>query len=149
VTLLRPAPACTTTITGLRNGPLYLRSGVTCLAGATIKGAVLVGTGASVVATDSRVVGPVRADGATDLHLLRSRVDGPVSVDGVTRSVVAVGSSIEGPVSVTRSRTTEAAVLAGNTMNGPLSCSGNTPAPVNLQAPNQVSGPRSGQCARL
>ena len=149
VTLLRPAPACTTTLTGVRNGPLYLRSGVTCLVGATINGPVLVGPGASLVATDSRVVGPVRADGAADLHLLRSRVGGPVSVDGVTRSVVAVGSSVEGPVSVTRSRTTEAAVLAGNTVGGPLSCSGNTPAPVNLQAPNQVSGPRSGQCARL
>jgi hypothetical protein len=149
VTLLRPAPACTTTLTGVRNGPLYLRSGVTCLVAATIKGAVLVSAGASVVATDSHVVGPVRADGAADLHLLRSRVDGPVSIDGVTRSVAAVGSSIEGPMSVTASRTTEAAVLAGNTVGGPLSCSGNAPAPVNLQAPNQVSGPRTGQCARL
>ena len=149
VTLLRPAPACTTTLTGVRNGPLYLRSGVTCLVGATINGPVLVSAGASLVATDSRVVGPVRADGAADLHLLRSRVSGPVSADGVTRSVVAVGSSVEGPVSVTRSRTTEAAVLAGNTVGGPLSCSGNAPAPVNLQAPNQVSGPRTGQCDRL
>ncbi len=149
VTLLRPAPACTTTVTGVRNDPLYLRSGVTCLVGATVNGPVLVGPGASLVATDSRVAGPVRADGAADLHLLRSRVGGPVSVDGVTRSVVAVGSSVEGPVSVTSSRTTEAAVLAGNTVGGPLSCSGNAPAPVNLEAPNQVSGPRTGQCARL
>ncbi|MEJ1105513.1 MULTISPECIES: M64 family metallopeptidase [unclassified Kribbella] len=149
VTLLRPAPACTTTVTGVRNGPLYVRSGVTCLVGATNNGPVLVGAGASLVATDSRVVGPLRADRAADLHLLRSRVEGPVSVDGATRSVVAVGSSVEGPVSVTRSGTTEAAVLAGNTVGGPLSCSGNAPAPVNLQAPNQVSGPRSGQCVGL
>ena len=66
-TLLRPAPACTTTLTEVRNGPLYLRSGVTCLVGATINGTVMVGPDASLVATDSRVVGPVRADGAADL----------------------------------------------------------------------------------
>ncbi|MFI7062759.1 M64 family metallopeptidase [Kribbella sp. NPDC050124] len=148
VTLLRPAPACTTTVTGV-HGPLYLRSGVTCLTGATINGPVVVTAGASVVATDSRVLGPVRADGAADVHLLRSRIDGPVSADGVTRSLVAVGTTVDGPVSVTGSRTTEAAVLAGNTVDGPLSCSGNTPAPVNLEALNQVAGPRSGQCARL
>ncbi|MFI6675746.1 M64 family metallopeptidase [Kribbella sp. NPDC050470] len=149
VTLLRPAPACTSTVTGVHSGPLYLRSGVTCLTGATINGPVLVAAGASVVATDSQVLGPVRADGAADVHLLRSRIDGPVSADGVTKSLVAVGSTVDGPVSVTNSRTTEAAVLAGNTVDGPLSCSGNAPAPVNLQAPNDVSGPRTGQCARL
>jgi hypothetical protein len=149
VTLLRPAPTCTTTVTGVRTGPLYVRSGVTCLVGATVTGPVLVGAGASVVATDSRVAGPVRADGAADLQLLRSQVEGPVTVDAVTRSVVVVGTTVEGPLSVTRSRTTESAVLAGNTVDGPLSCSGNTPAPVNLQAPNHVSGPRAGQCSTL
>ncbi|MGY4771514.1 hypothetical protein ACXC9Q_31790 [Kribbella sp. CWNU-51] len=149
VTLLRPAPKCTTTVTGVRNEALYARSGVTCLAGATVNGPVLIGAGASVVATDSRVVGPVRADQAADLQLLRSTIGGPVSIDGVTRSVVVVGTTVQGPVSVTRSGTTEAAVLAGNAVTGPLSCSGNTPAPDNLQAQNQVSGPRSGQCTRL
>jgi hypothetical protein len=148
-TLLRPAPTCTTTITDVRKGPLHVGSGVTCLVGAMINGPVLVGAGASVIATDSRVVGPIRADQAADLQLLRSTVGGPVSVDGVIRSIVLVGTSVKGPVSVTRSRTTEAAVLAGNAVSGPLNCSGNAPAPVNLQAPNQVSGPRAGQCARL
>jgi hypothetical protein len=146
VTLLRPAPKCTATVTGVRKGPLSLRSGVTCLVDATIDGPVVVGAGASLVATDSRVVGPVQADRAADLQLLRSTVGGPVSADGVTQSVVLVGSAVEGPVSVT---TSAAAVLAGNSVDGPLSCSGNAPAPVNLEAPNQVTGPRSGQCARL
>ena len=149
VTLLRPAPACTSTVTGVHNGPLVVGSGVTCLVDATINGPVQVQSGASLVATGTRIAGPVRADRAADLQLLRSTVGGPVTADGVTRSMVAVGSSVNGPVSVTRGRTTEAAVLAGNTVEGPLSCSGNAPAPVNLQAPNQVSGPRSGQCARL
>ncbi|MFF0345963.1 M64 family metallopeptidase [Kribbella sp. NPDC004875] len=145
VTLLRPAPACTTTLTGT-HGSLYLRSGVTCLTNATVNGSVLVGSGASVVAIDSRVNGPVRADQAADLQLLRSTVTGPVAADGVTRSVVAVGSTVQGPVAITNS---SAVSVAGNTVNGPLRCSGNAPAPANLEAPNRVSGPRSGQCAKL
>ncbi|WP_350277668.1 M64 family metallopeptidase [Kribbella sp. HUAS MG21] len=149
VTLLRPAPACTTTITGVHDGPLYVGSGVTCLVDATVSGPVLVAAGASLVATDSRVNGPVRADKAADLQLLRSTIAGPVSADGVTRSLVAIGTTVHGPVSVTNSRTAEPVALAGNTVNGPLTCTANTPAPTNLQAPNHVSGPRSGQCARL
>ncbi|MGW7680163.1 M64 family metallopeptidase [Kribbella sp. NPDC054772] len=146
VTLLRPAPACTTTLTGTHAGPLYIRSGVTCLTNATVNGSVLVTSGASLVVTDSRVNGPVRADRAADLQVLRSTVIGPVAADGVTRSVVAVGSTVQGPVAITNSR---AVSIAGNTVAGPLSCSGNSPSPANLEAPNQVSGPRSGQCAKL
>ncbi len=149
VTLLRPAPACTTTLTGTHHGPLYLSKGVTCLTNATVNGPVQVAAGASLVATDSRVNGPVRADRAADLHLLRSTIAGPVSASGLTRSLVAVGSTVQGPLSVTSSRTTDPVTLAGNTVNGPLTCSANTPAPTNLQAPNRVSGPRSGQCAKL
>jgi hypothetical protein len=149
VTLLRPAPACTTIITGSRDGALYLRTGTTCLTNATVNGPVLVAAGASLVATDSRISGPLRADHAADVQLLRSTIAGPVSADAVTRSVVVVGATIQGPVSVTNARTTEPATLAGNTVDGPLTCTANSPAPSNLQAPNQVSGPRSGQGARL
>ncbi|MFI5693527.1 M64 family metallopeptidase [Kribbella sp. NPDC051586] len=149
VTLLRPAPTCTTTISGTRNGPLYLRSGVTCLTNATVNGPVLVSAGASLVATDSRVSGPVRADQAADLQLLRSTIAGPVTADRVRRSVVLVGSTVQGPVSVTKASTAQPPALAGNIVNGPLVCSANAPAPVDLEAPNKVSGPRSGQCAKL
>ena len=149
VTLLRPAPACTTTLTGPHDGPMYISKGVTCLTDATVNGAILIGAGASLVATDSHLNGPVRADQAADLHLLRSTITGPVSANGVTRSLVVVGSTVQGPLSVTSSRTTYPVTLAGNTVDGPLTCSGNAPAPTNLEAPNQVSGPRSGQCAKL
>ncbi|GAA1599080.1 M64 family metallopeptidase [Kribbella sancticallisti] len=149
VTLLRPAPACTRTINGTVNAPLVVGSGVTCLVGATVNGPVSIGAGASLVATDSRISGPVNATKAADLHLLRTTVYGPVTLDGVTRSAVLVGSTITGPVSVVRAGTAEPVVLAGNTVNGPLACSANAAVPVNLEAPNQVTGPRSGQCARL
>jgi hypothetical protein len=149
VTLLRPPPACTTTVSGVRNVPLVLRSGVTCLTGATVGGPVTVAAGASLVATDSRIAGPVRADRAADVQLLRSNVDGPVQLTATSRSVVLVGSRIGGPAVVSASRTTDPAALAGNTIGGSLSCSGNTPAPTNLGAPNNVAGPRTGQCGGL
>ena len=149
VTLLRPAPTCTRTITGTVNGPLKADNGVTCLVGATVNGPIRITTGASLVATDTRVSGPVNATKAADLHLLRTTVNGPVKLDGVTRSAVLVGSTVNGPVSLVGARTTEPVVLAGNTVKGPLACSSNTAVPVNLEAPNQVTGPRAGQCARL
>jgi len=149
VTLLRPAPTCTTTITGTRNGPLAVVSGVTCLQEATINGPVSIGAGASLVAVDTRISGPVRATRAADVHLLRSTVAGPVSVDGAAHAAVLVGTTVAGPVSVVNARTAEPVVLAGNTIKGPLACSSNAATPTNLQAPNTVTGPRSGQCAGL
>ncbi|MET7281692.1 M64 family metallopeptidase [Kribbella sp. NPDC005582] len=149
VTLLRPAPACTTTITGTRNGPLVVGSGVTCLTGATVNGPVQISAGASLVATDARISGPVNATKAADVHLLRTAVRGPVSLSGTTRSAALIGSTISGPVSVSTASTGEPVAIAGNSVGGPLSCSGNTAVPTNLEAPNQVAGPRSGQCAKL
>ncbi|GAA1596718.1 M64 family metallopeptidase [Kribbella hippodromi] len=149
VTLLHPAPACTTTRTGTYNGPLYLTSGVTCLTNATINGPIVVAAGASLIARDSRLTGPVRADRAADLQLLRSTVGGPVSADRTNRSLVIIGTTIQGPLSVANATTTQPPAIAGNTINGPLTCATNTTAPTNLEAPNRVAGPRSGQCGRL
>ncbi|MEV8372879.1 M64 family metallopeptidase [Kribbella sp. NPDC056861] len=149
VTLLRPAPTCTTTITGARNGPLTVTTGVTCLTNATINGPVAIREGASLVATDTRINGPVTATKAADLHLLRTTVNGPVTLTGVTRSAVLVGTTVSGPVTAKAATTADPVVLAGNTIKGPLTCSANAAPPTNLQAPNQVTGPRTGQCATL
>jgi hypothetical protein len=149
VTLLRPAPTCTTTITGIQNRPLTLTSGVTCLTDATVNGPVTIRPGAALVATDTKIQGPVDASRAADVHLLRTTVSGPVSLTGTSRSAVLVGSTIAGPVTVLNAQTTEPVVLAGNTINGPLACTANAATPTNLQAPNQVAGPRSGQCRAL
>ncbi|MEV6415482.1 M64 family metallopeptidase [Kribbella sp. NPDC051718] len=149
VTLLRPTPACTTTITGTRNGPLTLTSGVTCLTNATINGPVAVRTGASLVATDTKIAGPVNATDAADLHLLRTTVSGPVTSTGTTRSEVLVATTVNGPTTVLKSSTADPVVLAGSTINGPLTCTSNSAPPSNLQAPNHVTGPRTGQCSGL
>ncbi|WBQ03250.1 M64 family metallopeptidase [Kribbella sp. CA-293567] len=149
VTLLRPPPTCTTTVTGQRNGPLTVTTGVTCLTNATVNGPVTVRDGASLVATDSKISGPVTATKAADLHLLRTTVNGPVTLTATSRSAVLVGTTVSGPVTVRAAATAEPVVLAGNTVNGPLTCSANSATPTNLQAPNQVTGPRAGQCANL
>jgi hypothetical protein len=150
VTLLRPPPACTTTVTGRHTGPLVITSGVTCLDGATQTGPVLVRSGASLVATGSSVTGPVSAAGAASVELLNSTVTGPVQVTGTTQDVTIVGGRFVGPVLLSGNQTGDRAdILAGATITGPVLCSGNSPAPENLQAPNTVHGPASGQCAGL
>ncbi len=47
--LPKSSPACTTTITGTRNGVLNVNNGVTCIDGATLNGGVKVKSGASLV----------------------------------------------------------------------------------------------------
>ncbi len=150
VTLLPPPPACTTTVTGRHDGPLVVRSGVTCLTGATVAGPVTVLAGASLVATGATVSGPLSATGAAAVELLNSTVHGPVGISGTTTDVTLIGGTVNGPLTLTASHTgTRAPVVAGVTVNGPLSCTTNTPAPENLRAPNTVRGPRTGQCGRL
>ncbi|WP_137229700.1 ParB/Srx family N-terminal domain-containing protein [Streptomyces sp. BPSDS2] len=98
-----PVPACTTTVTGPRNGPLVVTDGVTCLDRATQRGPVVVRAGAALVVTGSTVDGPLQADRATAVHLCGSRVGGPVVV---TRS--------SGPVRIGGPGCT------ANTMDGPV-----------------------------
>jgi len=143
VTLLPAAPACTTTITGRHNGPLTVRSGVTCLAGATVSGPVTVTAGAALVATGATISGPVSAVRAAAVELFGSTVRGPLSVVGATGDVQVLGGHVRGPVSLTGNR---APVFAGVTVQGPLACIGNATAPDNLRIPNTVHGPTQGQC---
>jgi hypothetical protein len=147
VTLLPAPPECTRTLTGRVSGPLTVTGGVTCLAGATVSGPVVVRPGAGLVADDSTISGPVSASAASVVELSHTTVSGPVSVtrtDGVT----VLGGTVHGPVVLTGNGTGDRApVLAGATVRGPLRCSGNAFAPSNLGIPNAVSGPAIGQCA--
>jgi hypothetical protein len=140
---------CTSTITGLHNGPLVV-SGVTCLDGATVNGPVVVRSGASLLAINSTVNGPVAAAWASAVHLYHSTVWGPVSVNGTTGSAAIVDSTINGAVMLANSDTPGVEpIVADSTVNGPLVCAGNAPAPINLGAANTVAGPATGQCAGL
>lgn len=103
VTLLRPAPTCTTTITGVRNGSLVVASGVTCLQGATING-------------------PVSLDGTTrSAVLVGTTVSGSVSVTGARTAepVVLAGNKINGPLDCTSNTTAPVNLQAPNQVSGP------------------------------
>lgn len=119
---LRPQPVCDVTVTGPHAGPVTVRSGTTCLDGASVTGPVQVSPGAVLVAEDSTVRGPVSAVGA-----------GGVILDGVT---------VTGPVSVVGS--VGGVWIVDTTVIGPLACSGNDPAPVLENV--DVAGPVAGQC---
>jgi hypothetical protein len=140
VTLLPAPPACTTTITGRHDGPLTVRTGVTCLDGATVTGPVTV-TGGTLVATGATVEGPLSATSA--VLLFHTTVDGPLTITGVRGAVQVLGGTVRGPASLTGNR---APTFAGVTVSGPLSCGGNTTAPADLNIPNTVGGPSGGQC---
>ncbi|TCO55068.1 IgA peptidase M64 [Actinocrispum wychmicini] len=101
VTLLRPPPACTTTITGRHNGPIVALSGVTCLSNADVNGPVAVLPGASLVATKAKINGPISAYRATAVQLLSSTVNGPVALTDTTDSLVVAGGKINGPTAFT------------------------------------------------
>ncbi|GAA1892636.1 LVIVD repeat-containing protein [Asanoa iriomotensis] len=143
------ARTCTTTITGTRNGGLVV-DGVTCLDGATVRGAVTVRPGASLLAIDSSFSGAVSSANAAAVHLYNTSVSGAISVSGTTGSLAVVDSTIRGAVSLSGANTPGfATVVAGNQVSGVLSCSGNTPAPINVGAANEVRGLAAGQCAAL
>lgn len=165
----QPGPQCTTTITDRRVGPLTVSTGLTCLDGATIIGAVTVAPGASLVATGGRITGPVTAFQPETFTLSGTTVRGPVTVmvatgpvliedATVTGPVTLMGNTggvrvdtatITGPVTLLLNGGTEPIVVAANTITGPLSCLGNQPAPGNDGRKNTVRGHASGQCARL
>lgn len=150
LTLLRPPPACTTTVTGRHTGPLVITSGVTCLDKAQQTGPVLVRPGAALVASGASITGPVFSSGAAAVELLNSTVVGPVQINGTTQDLTIVGGRFVGPILLSDNHTGDrTGVLAGATVIGPLLCAGNSPAPENLEAPNTVRGPATGQCAHL
>jgi hypothetical protein len=111
---------------------------------------VTVNPGASLLAIDSTIQGPVSAASAGAVHIYDTEVRGPLSVTGATGSVAVVGATVRGPVALSANTTPGVEpIVAGNTIRGPLACSGNSPAPINLGEANDVSGPATGECGPL
>lgn len=151
VTLTVTDQTCDTVVSGRHDGPLAVRSGVTCLApGAEIAGPVSVLPRAGLVALQATVTGSLSAGGAAVVSLAGSQVQGAVSISGSTEAVTVVGSQVSGPVAVTGNHTGATPILISeNVIGGPLWCSGNQPPPVDNGVPNTVAGPKGGQCAGL
>ncbi|MEV4317440.1 M64 family metallopeptidase [Actinocrispum sp. NPDC049592] len=97
VTLLKPAPACTTTVTGTHLGPLVVSNGVTCLDNAEVTGPVTVLPGASLVATNATIDGPVSSVLASTVELLNTTVRGPAAIVGTSDTLTIAGGRINGP----------------------------------------------------
>ncbi|MGW9304548.1 ParB/Srx family N-terminal domain-containing protein [Streptomyces cyaneofuscatus] len=147
---VEPAPACTTRITGVRNGPLTVTGGVTCADRAALRGPVTVRAGAALVLTGSTLQGPLQSDRAAAIHVCGSDVTGPLAISRTTGSVRLGGpgctaNAVTGAVVLTGN--TGGVLLAANKVTGPVVCSANVPAPDNTQRANEVHGPRTGQCA--
>ncbi|GAA0385059.1 hypothetical protein GCM10009541_29790 [Micromonospora gifhornensis] len=146
------------TVTGTRKGALTV-SGVTCIADATVRGAITVKKGATLIATGSTINGLVNADRAAGFVLTDSKVNAMVNVLNTAGPVIMVGNKISGSVLVHGTKASGPAnvangvigapLVAGNTLTGLLTCTSNAVTPVNLETPNTVRGLKIGQCARI
>ncbi|SEE91714.1 PQQ-binding-like beta-propeller repeat protein [Ruania alba] len=121
------APECTTTIDGRHDGPLAISDEVLCVTGGSVHGSITLSEGATLIAQDAQLAGPVHSTNATVVEIVGSTVSGPVTITG----------------------TSERTVLSDNQIRGPLSCSDNASAPTDLGSPNVISGPQTGQCSDL
>ncbi|HEY8473179.1 MAG TPA: endo-1,4-beta-xylanase [Natronosporangium sp.] len=145
-----PEPTCDRTVTGAHLGSLTVRDGLTCLDGALVLGSVKVRPGASLIATDSTVVGSVTGDDPALLVLTGGVVVGQAKVTGASDRLELAGNQVLGLVTLTGNQTGETPiVVSANTILGLLSCTANQPAPVNNGAPNTVYGVKLGQCRTL
>ena len=154
------SPACTNVVGGTHNGLLVVRSGVTCLAGATVNGGVSVRPGASlIVANASRINGDLRAADAAVVHVFGARVTGDTQIAGADELILG-GSAFTGSVTLTGNSSPDITIPSGETRNygigvvgnravGSLTCTGNDPGVTNYGAPNAVIGFKSGQCAGI
>ncbi|WP_254897672.1 ParB/Srx family N-terminal domain-containing protein [Kitasatospora sp. NA04385] len=77
---LPAVPACTTTVTGVHNGPLTVATGTTCLVNARQNGPVVVRAGADLVVAGSDVNGPLQAVGAGTVRICGADWTGPLSI---------------------------------------------------------------------
>jgi hypothetical protein len=154
------SPGCTRTLTGTQR-VVIVSSGVTCLDGAKVNGAVLVRSGASLVASDTVINGALQASSADSVQLFGSRVNGVSSIRGTTSDVTIAGSRFNGALALTdntqlsdNERYSRLAgeygpMLVGSRVNGALVCRGNSAEVKDFGAPNRINGAQGGDCADL
>ncbi|MDP9797622.1 5'-nucleotidase [Catenuloplanes nepalensis] len=162
-------PDCTQSITGTYKGALTVKSGLVCVTGATVRGAITILPGASLIVDGGTVQGAITALLGGTVEITNATVTGAITLIGGTGAVTVKGGTIKGAVSVLSGRGgvsldtnrvsgaalltgntgTAANTVAANTVTGTLICTGNTPAPVNDGRRNTVKGINLGQCKGL
>ena len=137
---------------------MTVTSGITCLTGATVSGAVTVSGGGTLVASNSTIGGALNATGAEAVQLFGTTVNGAAKIADSTRNVTIAGSTFKGGLALTGNTQITASerytrlagaygpILAGSTVNGTLECSGNSADVKDFGAPNKITGGYSG-CA--
>ncbi|RKQ87099.1 IgA peptidase M64 [Solirubrobacter pauli] len=150
------ALTCGTTVTGTQ-ASVNATTGVTCVDGATVSGAVTVAAGASVLVKNS-TVGSLSATGAEAVQVLGSTVNGAAKVEGSTKDVTIAGSTFNGGLTLTGNTQVTAnerysrlagaygPILAGSTVKGALVCAGNSADVKDFGAANRLGSSYSG-CA--
>jgi IgA Peptidase M64 len=146
---LAPGPRCTATVNRDHAGDLRVESGVTCLADATVSGAVTVAAGASLVVSNARITGGITASGAAAVELVNTKVGRDVRIAQTTDRVTIFGSAIAGELTLTDNRTPKGVAVVATAVEGTLACSGNNAPPINGGSPNTVRRGGAGQCAGL
>jgi hypothetical protein len=142
-----PAPACTQTISAAHSGDVTVSSGVTCVNGGTITGAITVGAGASIHVANGTVTGSITATDAAVVELVNATVGGAVRITGTTDAVTLFGSALNNEVAMSDNRTKKPATIVGNTITGALVCTGNNADPLNYGTVNTARGSATGQCS--
>lgn len=166
---LQPAFAeeftCTGTVGAVALDNLFVPDGATCVLQRTrLNGSVVVGTGATLLATSITVNGNLQAEGAASVSvggssmiggsvqivqggsalISRARVNGDVLFDSNTGPLEASRNSVGGSLQVFQN--SGGVVLLNNRMNGNLQCKENVPAPTGR---GNVAPSKEDQCARL
>ncbi|UOQ87721.1 M64 family metallopeptidase [Agromyces endophyticus] len=151
---------CDTTLTGSQ-AKVVVKTGVTCITDATVRGGITVAAGASIVVTDSTVNGGLRATDAATVQMFGSTVRGASTVSGTTTDITIAGTAFTGDVVFTGNTQVSAndrfsrlageygPVFVGNTVTGDLACSANSAALSDFGAANTVGGAKSGDCSAL
>ena len=147
---LVPLVVCDHSYTGTVTHSIVATSGVTCVNGATVNGAIIATGNATVNVTNSTVWGSVSASGGATLNVSTSTVHGSITfgaaavkVCGTRTSALSVHSST-GPVtigdpnngcaaniingSLTAISNTGGGTISGNTITGNWTITGNNPA---------------------
>ena len=133
------------------------------LSGADVRGDVIIFSGGSLVASDTRIRGSLEANRADFVQLDGVRVDRNVSLKELVGDSSRIDSSdLRGSVVLTGNRSrfeiidndfshdlgafgnTGGLQIAGNAIEGNLDCLGNTPPPTLLG--NRIGGDAQGQC---
>jgi hypothetical protein len=153
-------PGCTTTLSGTQR-LVIVRSGVTCLDGAKVNGAVLVRPGASLVATDTVINGALQATRADTVQVFGTRVNGVSSLHDTASDVTIAGSRFTGALALTdNTQVTDnerysrlageyGPLLVGSRVDGALLCRGNSADVEDFGAPNRIHGAQGGDCSDL